>query len=184
MSVFGSLSSLHQEKARRQSSCVTLLTRPDAACCHEFVSLSVTDLIWPPTSIPYPVVVDFPPLSSWPPPPLNLQPPYQTPPLRRSRSSALDDLAHVFSSTKKKLTKMGDYDQLIGSYSHLRHLPSEKYALETLRKIGSCVKPIMRKRGWRVGVLAEFQPEQSNLLGACFYVVICCFYQTNPCTRP
>jgi len=27
------------------------------------------------------------------------------------------------------------------------------------------VKPIMRKRGWKVGVLAEFYPEERNLLG-------------------
>jgi hypothetical protein len=34
-----------------------------------------------------------------------------------------------------------------------------------LRKGASCVKPLMRKRGWRVGVLGEFLPEQPNLLG-------------------
>jgi hypothetical protein len=31
----------------------------------------------------------------------------------------------------------------------------------------------MRKRGWRVGVLAEFLPEQSNLLGTNVFKLLC-----------
>ncbi|KAH8899316.1 WLM-domain-containing protein, partial [Thozetella sp. PMI_491] len=34
-----------------------------------------------------------------------------------------------------------------------------------LKKIASLVKPIMRARGWKVGELAEFYPDQQNLLG-------------------
>lgn len=34
-----------------------------------------------------------------------------------------------------------------------------------LQKIASMVKPIMRQRNWRVGVLTEFYPRESNLLG-------------------
>lgn len=34
-----------------------------------------------------------------------------------------------------------------------------------LQKIASMVKPIMRLRNWRVGVLAEFFPREANLLG-------------------
>lgn len=34
-----------------------------------------------------------------------------------------------------------------------------------LRKVASLVKPIMRKRSWRVQVLAEFLPPEQNLLG-------------------
>ena len=30
-------------------------------------------------------------------------------------------------------------------------MPNPKYAEEMVRKIGSCVKPIMRKRGWKKG---------------------------------
>jgi hypothetical protein len=60
---------------------------------------------------------------------------------------------------------MLDVDPLIIEYTHMREMPNAAYALETLRKIASCVKPIMRKRGWRVSTLSEFYPEQRNLLG-------------------
>jgi hypothetical protein len=64
-----------------------------------------------------------------------------------------------------KRAKMRDLDNLFGEYVHLKHLPREAEALHILRKVASCVKPIMRRRGWKVGVLCEFLPEQSNLLG-------------------
>jgi hypothetical protein len=60
---------------------------------------------------------------------------------------------------------MPEHDALISQYSHLNTLPREKDALHSLRKIASLVKPIMRARNWRVGTLAEFYPDQSNLLG-------------------
>jgi hypothetical protein len=60
---------------------------------------------------------------------------------------------------------MHEYDALIREYTHMREMPDEAYALNTLRKIASCVKPIMRKRGWKVGTLSEFYPDQNNLLG-------------------
>ncbi|KAK1755324.1 WLM domain-containing protein [Echria macrotheca] len=60
---------------------------------------------------------------------------------------------------------MPEHDALVLSYSHLRDFPREKDALHTLKKIASLVKPIMRARGWKVGELAEFYPEQQNLLG-------------------
>lgn len=60
---------------------------------------------------------------------------------------------------------MRDLDNHFGGYNHLAHLPRAADALHTLRKAASCVKPLMRKRGWRVGVLSEFVPEQANLLG-------------------
>jgi hypothetical protein len=34
-----------------------------------------------------------------------------------------------------------------------------------LKRIASLVKPIMRARGWKVRELAEFYPQQQNLLG-------------------
>jgi len=34
-----------------------------------------------------------------------------------------------------------------------------------LRKAASMVKPMMRKRGWKVGTLAEFLPDEPQLLG-------------------
>lgn len=61
---------------------------------------------------------------------------------------------------------MPELDALISEYSHLKHYPREKEALHTLKKIASLVKPVMRARGWTVGTLAEFYPDQHNLLGA------------------
>lgn len=60
---------------------------------------------------------------------------------------------------------MVEYDPLVMSYSHLSEFPRAKEALHTLKKVASLVKPIMRARGWRVGELAEFWPDQANLLG-------------------
>ncbi|KAH8596760.1 zinc ion binding protein-like protein [Bisporella sp. PMI_857] len=60
---------------------------------------------------------------------------------------------------------MSEHDALIFEYSHLQRLPREKEALHALKKIASLVKPIMRARGWKVGTLAEFYPDQTNLLG-------------------
>ena len=60
---------------------------------------------------------------------------------------------------------MPEHDPLILSYSHLKAFPREKEAFHALKKVASLVKPIMRARGWRVRELAEFFPEQDNLLG-------------------
>jgi hypothetical protein len=60
---------------------------------------------------------------------------------------------------------MGEHDPLVFSFSHLKDFPREKDALHTLKKIASLVKPIMRARGWKVTELAEFFPDQANLLG-------------------
>jgi DNA-dependent metalloprotease WSS1 len=56
-------------------------------------------------------------------------------------------------------------ERFFGEYTHLANLPQADYALHTLRKLASAVMPIMRKRGWRVGTLSEFYPDQANLLG-------------------
>ncbi|KAK5941193.1 hypothetical protein PMZ80_006470 [Knufia obscura] len=58
-----------------------------------------------------------------------------------------------------------ELDALITQYQHLTNYPRGEEALFSLRKIGSMVKPIMRQRGWHVGTLAEFYPDQTNLLG-------------------
>ncbi|OTA94147.1 hypothetical protein M434DRAFT_395053 [Hypoxylon sp. CO27-5] len=60
---------------------------------------------------------------------------------------------------------MAEIDPLVFSYSHLANFPREKDALHILKKVASLVKPIMRARGWKVGQLTEFYPEQHNLLG-------------------
>jgi len=38
-------------------------------------------------------------------------------------------------------------------------------AFNTLRRIAAIVKPLLTKRAWKVGTLAEFYPRQQNLLG-------------------
>ncbi|RDL33275.1 putative WSS1 Protein involved in sister chromatid separation and segregation [Venustampulla echinocandica] len=60
---------------------------------------------------------------------------------------------------------MPEHDALVFEYSHLKRLSRENEALHALKKIASLVKPIMRARNWKVGVLAEFYPDQQNLLG-------------------
>ncbi|KAM0282593.1 hypothetical protein ACHAQH_002961 [Verticillium albo-atrum] len=60
---------------------------------------------------------------------------------------------------------MPEHDALVQAYSHLADFPRASEALTTLKKVASLVKPIMRARGWRVRELAEFFPDQHNLLG-------------------
>lgn len=69
------------------------------------------------------------------------------------------------------MSRRPEHDALIFEYSHLQKLPREKEALHALKKIASLVKPIMRARNWKVGTLAEFYPEQQNLLGMVVYSV-------------
>jgi hypothetical protein len=58
-----------------------------------------------------------------------------------------------------------DIDPLIFEFTHIKHLPREHEALHILKRIASLVKPLMRARGWTVGTLSEFYPDQANLLG-------------------
>ncbi|KAF2836274.1 WLM-domain-containing protein [Patellaria atrata CBS 101060] len=60
---------------------------------------------------------------------------------------------------------MREIDAHFDNYEHMKHLPREAEALHTLRKVASMVKPIMRKRGWKVRTLCEFLPQERNLLG-------------------
>ncbi len=60
---------------------------------------------------------------------------------------------------------MRELDPLVAEYQHDKFRPREANALHILQKIASLVKPIMRQRGWRVGTLCEFYPEEQNLLG-------------------
>ena len=60
-------------------------------------------------------------------------------------------------------------DNLISEYAHLKSFPREAEALLMLKKIASLVRPIMRQRGFRVGLLQEFwpppAPDGHHLLG-------------------
>lgn len=64
---------------------------------------------------------------------------------------------------------MPEHESLVGSYVHLAMEQRASDALHTLKKVASQVKPIMRARGWKVGQLAEFYPNQTNLLGILHY---------------
>ncbi|KAF9817989.1 hypothetical protein IEO21_03064 [Rhodonia placenta] len=52
----------------------------------------------------------------------------------------------------------------VKSFTHLKDRPKADRALPLLQRIASLVKPIMRKHGWVLPVLAEFFPESPNLL--------------------
>ncbi|KAL2017716.1 hypothetical protein VTK56DRAFT_1741 [Thermocarpiscus australiensis] len=54
---------------------------------------------------------------------------------------------------------------LILGYSHLVHFPRQEEALHMLKRLASLVAPIMRARGWKIGLLSEMYPERPNLLG-------------------
>ncbi|PBL00671.1 WLM-domain-containing protein [Armillaria gallica] len=55
-------------------------------------------------------------------------------------------------------------DILIKSFTHLTGRPKADQAMQMLRKVASMVKPIMRTHQWILPTLAEFFPDQSNLL--------------------
>jgi len=56
-------------------------------------------------------------------------------------------------------------DVFVKSFTHLVGRPKADQALPLLKRIASLVKPIMRKHGWVLPVLAEFFPESPNLVG-------------------
>lgn len=58
-----------------------------------------------------------------------------------------------------------ELEPLVNNFEHLSDKRRAPEALQTLRKIASLVKPLMRQRNWRVGTLAEFFPPENNLLG-------------------
>ncbi|KAI1618510.1 WLM domain-containing protein [Exophiala viscosa] len=58
-----------------------------------------------------------------------------------------------------------EMDPLVDQFQHLTDKRRGSEALQMLQKIASIVKPLMRQRNWRVGVLAEFYPHERNLLG-------------------
>ncbi|KAK0259920.1 hypothetical protein LTR91_006857 [Friedmanniomyces endolithicus] len=62
-------------------------------------------------------------------------------------------------------SELRESEALFNSYEHLQGLQRGDAALKMLRQVASLVKPIMRKRGWTVQILAEFLPPEQNLLG-------------------
>jgi len=59
---------------------------------------------------------------------------------------------------------MGDHP-LIGEVRTLGQADDDAAAKATLEKIAWQVQPIMRKHGWKVGLLTEFMPKNGGLLG-------------------
>ncbi|ORY81931.1 WLM domain-domain-containing protein [Protomyces lactucae-debilis] len=55
--------------------------------------------------------------------------------------------------------------KLIGTFVHLKKKPDAERAQKTLQRVANHVMPILKARSWRVRTLAEFYPEQKNLLG-------------------
>ncbi|KAK8219884.1 hypothetical protein M8818_000858 [Zalaria obscura] len=70
-------------------------------------------------------------------------------------------------SDRQKLyaSSLQEHDSLFHSYEHLSRVPNPNEGLARLRKIASLVKPIMRKRGWKIQILSEFLPDDPRLLG-------------------
>ena len=62
-------------------------------------------------------------------------------------------------------TASRELEPLVNNFEHLSDKRRASEALEKLKKIASLVKPLMRQRNWRVGTLAEFYPQERNLLG-------------------
>jgi hypothetical protein len=56
-------------------------------------------------------------------------------------------------------------DKRIGTFVHLKKKPEPERAIKTLQRVAAHVMPILQKRNWHVRTLAEFYPEQKNLLG-------------------
>ncbi|KIW83572.1 hypothetical protein Z517_02817 [Fonsecaea pedrosoi CBS 271.37] len=58
-----------------------------------------------------------------------------------------------------------ELDPLVDQFQHLSTKSRANEALHILKRTASIVKPIMRIRNWRVGMLCEFLPEDHFLLG-------------------
>ncbi|KAI9260555.1 WLM domain-containing protein [Phascolomyces articulosus] len=56
-------------------------------------------------------------------------------------------------------------DNVIQNYTVLKRKTRSDEALQLLKRVASQVKPIMRKRGWKVVHFCEFFPTNPNLLG-------------------
>jgi hypothetical protein len=62
--------------------------------------------------------------------------------------------------------RSNEVDPLIYNFQHLTEYKNADVALQTLRRIASLVKPIMRQHNWKVGLLGEFFPKEKGLLGS------------------
>ncbi|KAJ3340875.1 hypothetical protein HDU93_006167 [Gonapodya sp. JEL0774] len=68
------------------------------------------------------------------------------------------------SSSAASKPEHNPYAEVIGEFRALKR-SGEAAAMALLKQVASQVKPIMKKRGWRVGILEEFFPSNASLLG-------------------
>jgi|SRR5271156_4236938 len=72
-----------------------------------------------------------------------------------------------FSNSSNRAAKQTSVpNPLIGAYTHLSSMQRADEALKILYQLASFVKPIMQKRNWKVGTLAEFLPDYHALQGS------------------
>lgn len=71
----------------------------------------------------------------------------------------------LFSNASKLPPNVLGPNPHIREYTHLVHLDRADEALKLLHQVASTAKPIMRKRNWHVGTLAEFLPDNPRLQG-------------------
>lgn len=80
-----------------------------------------------------------------------------------------DDHDEQFNALLAQLRN--EYEQLVPDdpfleYAHLKNRPREAEALQMLRKVASRARSIMRRRGWKVGLLREVYPsDRPDLFG-------------------
>lgn len=58
-----------------------------------------------------------------------------------------------------------DIDPLIYNFQVVQGLHRSEIAMQTLQRVASVVKPIMRAHNFKIGTLAEFYPKEKGLLG-------------------
>lgn len=93
--------------------------------------------------------------------PLSLLSPSPTPPVPTSITKM-----GFFSNSSNRAPKQASLpNPLIGAYTHLSSMERADEAIKILYQLASFVKPIMQKRNWKVGTLAEFLPDYHALQG-------------------
>jgi DNA-dependent metalloprotease WSS1 len=71
----------------------------------------------------------------------------------------------LFSKTGPASTPETSPNPLISTYTHLTLFEGADEALKLLHRLASMVRPIMSKRNWKIGTLAEFYPDFAQLQG-------------------
>lgn len=89
----------------------------------------------------------------------------------QGRQSDVSDIAMPAPARRRAAARevlaksAGSLDGLIGGYAHLSTKSHARDALALLSSLAAEALPLVKKHGWRIGLLREFYPSQSNLLG-------------------